>query len=297
MISFTGETCSDEVPFMRISDPVSRMVIVGDIHGRLDLLVEALSATGLARDGRWTGGDAVLLQTGDLADRGPHGLRCMDLMMSLSRQAREAGGHVIPVLGNHELMALASADENCIGARHMWMRNGGPAVYREWVEREQLDPSPALAPAFHALFSPSGSYGRWIVTRPPAAVVDGVLVTHAGMDSDLTVDGLVREAEAVMASLPGAGSRLVDLDSPVFGEWGPFWNRRLDPAGVGGVCEREGVAIQVIGHTPAFGVTGLVLNVDSGMVYTGSWQVAVREEGRWWAYAEGRPPAPLRIPG
>ena len=51
--------------------PPSRLVAVADVHGAGDAFVKVLQRAGLidARQ-QWTGGDAVLVQTGDLLDRG-----------------------------------------------------------------------------------------------------------------------------------------------------------------------------------------------------------------------------------
>jgi hypothetical protein len=47
-----------------------RVVAVGDIHGAIAEFRSILKTTGLADDsGRWTGGKAVLMQTGDYGPR------------------------------------------------------------------------------------------------------------------------------------------------------------------------------------------------------------------------------------
>jgi len=45
-----------------------------------------------------------LVQVGDVLDRGKFECACLALLASLSRQAREGGGGVVLVLGNHEVM-------------------------------------------------------------------------------------------------------------------------------------------------------------------------------------------------
>ncbi len=277
-------------PVARVGGPVGRLVVVGDIHGRLDLLEQILIATGLASGGRWTGGDAVLLQVGDLLDRGPSGLRCLELMARLGAGAERAGGRAISVLGNHELMALGSTPAGGGHYRRMWVRNGAGAVYAEWLQQHGLAPSPSTARAFYRDFAPGGRYGGLILDRPLAAVVDGVLATHAGCDTINTgIEQQAAAAASVLAGLPGTGGQLADMDDSIMGRPGFFWTRGLDQAGVEAVCRREGVDLQVHGHTPGFGWRGHALNVDCGLVYGGSWKVAIREQGRWSALTAAGP--------
>src|SRR5262245_36336043 len=81
------------------------MVAIGDIHGDLEAFTRSLRAAGLTdASGRWVAGSTVLVQTGDFLDRGPDVRAVMDRLMSLEAGAAAAGGRVIVLLGNHEVM-------------------------------------------------------------------------------------------------------------------------------------------------------------------------------------------------
>src|SRR5208282_3857873 len=54
----------------------------------------------------WTGGKTTLVQVGDVLDRGPKPREAMDLLMSLEKEAPQAGGRVVGLLGNHEMMNI-----------------------------------------------------------------------------------------------------------------------------------------------------------------------------------------------
>src|SRR5688572_28492471 len=84
-----------------------RVVAIGDVHGAHDQFVAILRAAGLI-DGRsrWRGGRAILIQTGDVFDRGTDSRKSVDLLRRLERDARSAGGRVIALMGNHEVMRL-----------------------------------------------------------------------------------------------------------------------------------------------------------------------------------------------
>ncbi len=86
-----------------------RVVAVGDIHGAFDQFVAILRAAGLIDNrNRWSGRKAVLVQTGDVVDRGPDSRKAIDLLRKLEGEAQRAGGRVHALLGNHELMRLVS---------------------------------------------------------------------------------------------------------------------------------------------------------------------------------------------
>ena len=66
--------------------PTPRIVAVGDVHGAGDAFVSILQKTGLIdAQKRWAGGTAILVQTGDLLDRGQDVRQILDLLMALER--------------------------------------------------------------------------------------------------------------------------------------------------------------------------------------------------------------------
>ena len=85
----------------------SRVIAVGDVHGDFDGFCTILKRAALIDEQRrWTGSTFALVQTGDLIDRGPKSREAMDLLISLEKMATNAGGQIIPLLGNHEIMNL-----------------------------------------------------------------------------------------------------------------------------------------------------------------------------------------------
>ena len=70
-----------------------RVVAVGDVHGSYDSLIAILRFAGIVdAKGKWAGGKAHLVQTGDLLDRGKDARKVLDLLMRLEGDARKAGG-------------------------------------------------------------------------------------------------------------------------------------------------------------------------------------------------------------
>lgn len=52
----------------------------------------------------WLAGKDILVQTGDIVDRGTYASDIYRLMQSLRGQAGSVGGRVVSILGNHEIM-------------------------------------------------------------------------------------------------------------------------------------------------------------------------------------------------
>src|SRR5229473_1013166 len=89
------------------ADQRESVVAIGDVHGDFDDFVIILQRAGLIdAQHHWTGGRTTLVQVGDLLDRGPKPRAAMDLLMSLEKEAPKAGGRVVSLLGNHEMMNL-----------------------------------------------------------------------------------------------------------------------------------------------------------------------------------------------
>ncbi|HSW40304.1 MAG TPA: metallophosphoesterase [Acidobacteriota bacterium] len=89
------------------------IVAVGDVHGELNALREILRHAGILGDqDQWIGGSAILVQTGDIIDRGPDSLGVYKLLEKLQFEAARTGGAVVRLLGNHELALLK--EKNCM---------------------------------------------------------------------------------------------------------------------------------------------------------------------------------------
>lgn len=91
-----------------VSAPGRRIVAVGDLHGDLYQTRAALVMAGVLSPESdchlWTGGQTVLVQVGDILDRGEDEIAILSLLSSLNMQAKSQGGAVFQVNGNHETM-------------------------------------------------------------------------------------------------------------------------------------------------------------------------------------------------
>ena len=96
-----------------------RAYIVGDVHGRLDLLEQLLGQIERDRTER-PAGKVLLVFLGDLIDRGPHSAQVVERLRNLSTP----GVRTVFLLGNHEdvVLRILDGDASLIGS---WLRFGG----------------------------------------------------------------------------------------------------------------------------------------------------------------------------
>ena len=105
-----------------------RLVAIGDLHGDLAKAREAFRAGGLTdADGRWIGGRTVAVQVGDQLDRGGDEVAIMYMLERL-RAARDAGGELIVMNGNHETLNAAG--------RFRYAKPAGAEDFRRWRGRQ-----------------------------------------------------------------------------------------------------------------------------------------------------------------
>lgn len=93
--------------------PARRAYVVGDIHGRLDLLHLMLAR--ISEHGQGESADLVFV--GDYVDRGPDSAGVIALLRSL-------GNDVTCLMGNHERMMLDFLDDPLRNGP-LWLANGG----------------------------------------------------------------------------------------------------------------------------------------------------------------------------
>lgn len=200
LLSIAGVAALSAAPAARAVLPAApRIVAIGDIHGSLDGLTAILRAASLLDDdGRWSGGTAHLVQTGDYTDRGGQVREVMDLLMRLQDEAPRAGGRIDILLGNHEVMNLlldlrdVSPDAYAAFAgRDAESRRR--RAYRDYVKAMARRDAPALPEAqwneTHPLgfveyvdaLGPDGRYGKWLRARQIVIRESGTIFMHAGL--------------------------------------------------------------------------------------------------------------------
>ena len=86
------------------SKKVKKVFIIGDVHGEYHGFAAVLIHAKLMNpELEWTGKHNVLVQIGDIIDRGFYPIQADRLLDVLQKEARKAGGKVVRLVGNHEL--------------------------------------------------------------------------------------------------------------------------------------------------------------------------------------------------
>ena len=303
---------------------VDRIVAVGDLHGDFDHYLATLRAAGLVDGkGKWTGGAAHLVQTGDIPDRGPDTGRIIDHISKLDKQARRKGGRVHNLIGNHEAMNVygdlryvhegeyeAFVTRNSESLRDRWF-----SLYLQQLEQKDPERFAALPADFRnqwnaeyplgwvehrQTWSPKGQYGEWVLDNKVAIRINGVLFLHGGISGFYCQNSLewltTRVHDNLLNFVPGSGGILED-------EFGPLWYRGLSgvepvaaPETVDAILQQHGASHIVVGHTPTSGVIwprygGKVVQIDTGIAgayggYVG--YLEVTPDGLFGGYPRGK---------
>lgn len=192
-------------------EPVDLVVAIADVHGDFDAFVSILQRTGLIdKQNHWAGGKTTFVQVGDLLDRGPKPREVMDLMIALEKESAQAGGRVVSLLGNHEMMNIMGdlryvtpmnyasyAGSNSEARRktayqeYMKWRGSHAALLAElpqpmeMTEAEWMARHPAGFVEQREALSPKGEYGKWLRGHAAVAEINGIIFLHGGIHPDL----------------------------------------------------------------------------------------------------------------
>lgn len=215
---------------MRYPAP-KRLVAIGDLHGDLAATRAALRTAGAIDDkDTWIGGELVVVQTGDVLDRGDDEQAIFDLLFSLEAQAKAAGGAVLLLIGNHELM-------NAAGDFRYVTRGGA----HDFGDRRV------------AALAPGGVYAKKIAMHNVIAIVGDTVFAHGGVIGEFAtqVDEVNRGARCWLDGQAGGP----DAQPPVVAsEDSPVWTRAAgmptgDCAALAASLKTLGVKRMVVGHT------------------------------------------------
>lgn len=161
--------------------PEASMIVVGDIHGRADLL-EALIVQ-LAQE---VGAEHSLVFVGDYVDRGEDSAGVLGLLQAL--QGALWPNRVICLRGNHESMLLDFLDDP-EGMGPFWLQNGGTYTLASYgISPPDLNPV-SLREARNALKDVMGSEAEaWLRNLPLSFCSGNVVAVHAGADPHRPID-------------------------------------------------------------------------------------------------------------
>ncbi|MBI4815930.1 MAG: metallophosphoesterase [Deltaproteobacteria bacterium] len=281
----------------------ARVVVIGDLNAQAVVLVRLLRGLRLiTKDGRWSGGRTVIVQMGDVPNRGPGARAAMELLLALTPLAREAGGDILWLLGNHEVLSVLRHEayvtpeeymefatqeeiERFVYARNRYqlellglprLRGTIPPMggrLRAWEEEN----APGRE-AYRAEMGPTGRLGTAIRRLPVALTMGSLLFVHGGLSPRWAahgIQGLEAETRRSWAKAPEFYED-VEPQSILRDPLGPLWHRVYALASAPSVrsdlhevLAATGTRQMVIGHTR----TDAVMPGEAG-------RVLVRHGGR-----------------
>jgi hypothetical protein len=241
---------STAVPAVARLPAPARIVAVGDLHGDLDATRAVLRLAGAIDDkDHWSGGGMTLVQTGDQLDRGDGERAILDLLDRLAGEAKAAGGAVVALDGNHEVMNVA--------LDFRYVTEGGfkdfAAVPGADLGDTRLLKVPDQAKARAAAFVPGGPYAKKLAPRGIVAVIGDTVFLHGGLLPKHVRYGIDRMNREVGAWMDGTAR---EAPAIVTAEDGPIWLRRYSESPGAEDCRvlAETLALipakrMVVGHT------------------------------------------------
>jgi Calcineurin-like phosphoesterase len=278
-----------------------RVVVVGDLNGAYEVLVEILRGTGLInRRLSWIGGRDELVQVGDLFNRGGGAVRALRLLLKLQRQARRVGGRVTVLLGNHEVMTALRHEGYCTEDEYLSFataaeRRAWPAqVHRAMLRLLRRSPGGVVLPikprleawkiehvpgrtALRRALGPRGVLGKALRSLPVTYRSGEALFVHAGLLpawAKLGADGLNERARQDWSAARDKLWRLPKRGSLFRGGDGPLWDRSLVRGGARARANLKatlallGAKRMIVGHTQTAslprGQEGRILVLERG---------------------------------
>lgn len=252
-----------------------RCLFMSDIEGEFASFRKMLIAAGVMdTQYRWTYGANTLVIPGDLFDRGRDVVPELWLLYKLEDEARNAGGAVVTILGNHDLFNL-SGDHRYTDGKYF---------KDAWLMKTDIND----------LFGKDTELGRWLRTKNVIAKVGKVLVMHGGLSPAIAEKRLsVEQLNAVCRPWYDAGKKAVpDSLQLFFGKDALFWYRgyfmpkdKASPAFIDRTLLQFGCKSIVVGHTVvkwniASYYGGKVIGVDVDE-HTREPEAALYENGKW----------------
>ncbi len=228
------------VPPPSVYSDSAPIVAISDIESGLGALRDFLVSHQIAdRDFNWRFGRGHLVFVGDFVDRGASTTQVLWAAYKLEGSAREAGGHVHFVIGNHEIKNLQG---NFQTANEKYFHIAGMLGKRQ-----------------DELFSDSAVLGQWLASKNVVEVINQVAFVHGGLHPALArwtssvqdLNDIVRAGYRQPWFTPRRETAASFLRS---NNTGPAWYRgyfkdKLTAAAVDSGLQLVGARHVVVGHT------------------------------------------------
>lgn len=195
------------------SKQAGKILILSDPHGNWECFSSILKKWNVVdQEYRWTFGKNQLVVIGDVFDRGKDVLPIYWLLYKLEKEAADAGGQLVFLLGNHEGMVLAG-DLRYVKSKYLHLADTLHIPYQElWNKQTEL--------------------GRWLGTRNTMQLIGDNLFVHAGLSLNfLDKNKSIPEVNKIMSEglFLNKQERKAASDEIAFmyATYGPVWYRGM----------------------------------------------------------------------
>jgi serine/threonine protein phosphatase 1 len=165
-----------------MTDSNARLYVIGDIHGRLDLLERMIALINL--DIKKHGGDRLIVTLGDYIDRGPDSRSVLDRLLS-----NPFSGQYIALKGNHETLLQNFLGNPPLIGTHWWQLGG-----LETLKSFGIDVSPRMRArdferaAEHLLAALSEKQNEFLDSLKLSLTVGRYFLCHAGVRPGIALE-------------------------------------------------------------------------------------------------------------
>ncbi|GAW82393.1 shewanella-like protein phosphatase 1 [Plasmodium gonderi] len=150
-----------------------KIIAIGDIHGDIESLKLILRHSNLINENDdWIGENTLLVQVGDILDRGIYGPMIYDYLFKLQKEAIFKNSKIILILGNHEQLNLCG--------------------YFDYVNKKEVElffKNNYNYRLYHFVHK-KGKYFQKLIRLPAIAKVNDILFVHAGISKYISLFSL-----------------------------------------------------------------------------------------------------------
>lgn len=188
------------------------ILVISDPHGNLEAFVSILQAQNVINEHyEWSFGTNHLVVIGDVFDRGNDVLPIFWLIYKLEEEARNAGGCVHFLYGNHEDLVLRNDVRYMNDKYNLLAKELNIKHSQLWYADSEL--------------------GYWLKNRNTIEIIGDNLIVHAGLSKEfLDGDWDIPEVNEIMQSYIGVDRKERNKNKKaefLFGSDGPIWYRGM----------------------------------------------------------------------
>ncbi|MEM1218027.1 MAG: metallophosphoesterase [Bacteroidota bacterium] len=200
-------------------DMPERLIAISDIEGNFTAFSSFLQANQVLNERfQWTFGRGHLVLVGDFVDRGEDVLQTLWLIYKLEEEAKQSGGQVHFLLGNHEIMNI-QGDFRYVQDKYKKL---AIAIGNKNQKEEN----------YTILFSTDSHLGLWLRSKNIVERIGDYLFTHAGLSPNiLPLDISIDEINQIIRANIDRGlyknPNGDEKASFLMGVESPFWYRGL----------------------------------------------------------------------